>query len=382
MINLARNSKISKLQSLVDEGSDVNSIRVDGKTALIFAAEEGLLEIAQYAVATGAQLDARTNDDSTALMLAVDEGHLAMTQYLVAAGADLQAKNASGKTALIFAAIRGRLAVVQYLVSAGAELEAKTTGFLNGGVTSLMWAAQKGHVAVVQCLVGAGADLEAKTTGFLNDGKTALMLSAMKGHVEQYLVYSGRPWFRSMWQVPSYDAAIAELDQCSRTTVLTSIRANIVSLKDMLLGGGAAALDIAPYPHRIKLLKARICGVVFPEDFTQNLSGIPLPKFNYIAALMRSAKISKLVHGVNYYFFTRIFMLESSISSVLAKSPFTDLVVQRNLLGFILGKAETKALTLELQAISSLTIAPSAVAAASEPGLSSAAKAPPCEKSL
>ena len=58
--------------------------------------------------------------------------------------------------------------------------------------------------------------------------------------------------------------------------------------------------------------------------------------------------------------------------------------LKANLLDFVLGKAETRTLTRELQAISSLTIAPAAKAAAlggaSEPEHSAAAH--PCEKSL
>jgi hypothetical protein len=235
---------------------------------------------------------------------------------------------------------------------------------------------------VAQCLATAGAELNAKDSL----GMTALMGAAHNGHVEtaQFLVYSGKPWYSSILPQPNYDAAIAELDQCFRRVVLTGIRDNIASLKDILLAGGADALGVAPYPERINLLKARICGVVFPAGFTQNLSGIPLSKFNHIVSLMRAAKIANLMHGVNSYFFTRIFMLKISTSSVLAKSPSTALRVQRNLLGFMLGKAEASILMRELQAIRASDMMPAAGSAASggasEPEHSAAAH--PCEKSL
>ena len=190
-----------------------------------------------------------------------------------------------------------------------------------------------------------------------------------------------------MRQIPNYDAAIVELRKQERSTLhdLNGIRANIESLKATTLlavmrSGASAA---ATYPARIKLLKVRISGVVFPEDFTQSLSGMPLVKFNYIVALMRAAKIANIVHGVNSYFFTRIFMLKSSTSSIRTITPFT-LQAKTQLLSFMLGKAEARTLMLELQEISALAIAPAAGAAtsegATEPEHSAAAH--PCENSL
>ena len=241
-----------------------------------------------------------------------------------------------------------------------------------------------------QCLVTARAAINAARP----DGTTALMRAAQEGHVEtaQYLVYSGKPWSSSILLLPNYDAAIAELEQCSRRArsaktgeILTGIRDNIASLKAMLRSGGGAepVLAAVKYPASIKLLKARICGVVFPEDFTQKLSGIPLAKFNHIVPLIRAAKIAKIAHGVNSYFFTRIFMLKSSVSSILTTTSFT-LQAKTHLLSFILGKAEARTLMLELQAISASAIAPAVGAAAlkgaSEPEPSAAAH--PCKKSL
>ena len=110
-----------------------------------------------------------------------------------------------------------------------------------------------------------------------------------------------------------------------------------------------------------------------------------LPKFNVICSLMRAAKVTKLAHGFNAYFFIVIFMLKRSASPIFTKTPFT-LQAKANLLNFIFGNVEARILMQSLQGVISLDIAPASGAAASEgpsePGLSSAAKALPCEKIL
>ncbi len=138
------------------------------------------------------------------------------------------------------------------------------------------------------------------------ESSTALMCTIANGcvAVAQYLVYSGNPVFSSILPLPNYDAAITELERYRGNRLLSSIRANIESLKATTLLAVMRSDDsaAATHPARIKLLKVRICGVVFPEDFTQSLSGMTLVKFNYIVALMRAAKIANIVHGVNSYF--------------------------------------------------------------------------------
>ena len=363
LILAAHNGHLAVAQYLVTAGADLNAKDNGGRTALMWAVQNGYLETGQYLVTAGAELEAKEEGGYTALMYAAEEGYVAVAQCLVTAGAELNAKTEKGSTALMLAAENGHLETAQCLVTAGAELNAKD----RDGKTALMYATSNGHVAVAQCLVTAGAELEAKS----EKGQTALTLAASFGRVAmaQYLVYSGKPWSSSILLLPNYDAATAELYQCLRRVryrengLFTSILDNIASLKatPMLSLMGSAAPSMVKYPARIKLLKARICGVVFPEDFTQKLSGMPLEKFNHIVPLMRAAKIAKLVHSVNAYFFTRIFMRESSTSSMLEKMPFD---LKANLLDFVLGKAETKTLTRELQAISFLAMASVSRAAA------------------
>jgi len=174
--------------------------------------------------------------------------------------------------------------------------------------------------------------------------------------VAQYLVYSGKPWFRSILPLQNYDTAIAELEQCYRLArpdesetnrFSTGVRDNITSLKAMLLGGGGAepAPAAAKYPRRINLLAAKTCGVVFPEEFIQNLSGMSMSKFIAVSSLMRSAKLAKLVHGLNEYLSVRILMQAQAKVDNIMLSKLPD-ALMLNILSFIVGKENT-ALTMQ-----------------------------------
>jgi len=96
-----------------------------------------------------------------------------------------------------------------------------------------------------------------------------------------------------------------------------------------------------------------------------------LPKFKSIASLMRAAKIAKLVHGFNLYFFLRMVtgnhMLENMPSDAITK-----------ILSFIVGGRQAIVMTKEIPAVKLSSIAPAAAAlssaAAAEPEPSAAAE--------
>ncbi|MDA9832229.1 ankyrin repeat domain-containing protein [Gammaproteobacteria bacterium] len=193
MIEAARH--VTELKRHLATGANINSKDANGRTALMCAAENGRVVVAQNLVAFGADLEAKAtgvNGGKTALIFAAQMGNIAMTRYLIESGSNLEAKATiftdEGKTALIFAAENGHVPVVQHLLEKGARLEVQATG-LYCGKTALMWAAEKGHSGVLGFLVSAKAQLEAKDFG----GKTALIWAAEYGHVAvvQHLLEKG-----------------------------------------------------------------------------------------------------------------------------------------------------------------------------------------------
>ena len=115
--------------------------------AFVEAARDGRLAQVKLFVQAGMGVDTRGPHGKTALLYAADMGRLEVVKYLVGQGASLTAtmNRGVGKTALHWAARYGRLEVVKYLVGQGASL----TATAEGGKTPRDIAAHYGHPVVV-----------------------------------------------------------------------------------------------------------------------------------------------------------------------------------------------------------------------------------------
>lgn len=90
----------------------------------------------------------------SAILFAANNGHLDLLKALVQVGANIEDRSNNWKTPLNWAATWGHLSCVKYLVSAGANISTYDAK----GVTPLMAATQKGDVEIVQYLLDQGAD--------------------------------------------------------------------------------------------------------------------------------------------------------------------------------------------------------------------------------
>ena len=96
-------------------GADARDDR--GRTALMYAAAAGDLEMTRHLIENGAPVNAQTPVDTTALMFASAEGHVEVVRFLVGNGADIHIQNAHGYTALSLAEEKGHQEVVDFLRS-------------------------------------------------------------------------------------------------------------------------------------------------------------------------------------------------------------------------------------------------------------------------
>jgi len=76
---------------LLDHGAAVNG-KIDGRTALMQAAEAGDLSVTQLLLAKGADINAKDQGEETALTLCADQGNTEIVQALLDAGADVTVK--------------------------------------------------------------------------------------------------------------------------------------------------------------------------------------------------------------------------------------------------------------------------------------------------
>ena len=201
------------IKVLVENGADVNSRDIAGKTPLIrFIQTGGDIVIAQLLLEHGADVSATDNNNNSVLVHAIEQGHRAIIDLLESHSSSKQGLleyhliNAArensmqqmkdfiesganvnhrfGSTALCAAAEAGHDEAVQLLIEAGAELNQREdeTGF-----TPLIAAAYHGHLMCVRLLINAGADLAIE----VEDMGTALSYARL-GKEEG--LYPNQPW--------------------------------------------------------------------------------------------------------------------------------------------------------------------------------------------
>jgi len=206
---------------LVRRGADPRARSANRFTPLLFAAQQGNVDIARVLLDAGASVDESAPDgiagdtnatrsfkpgtDAAALLVAIDSGHEDMARFLVEAGANPN-HNGAGRTALHAAVQQQMPKLVTTLLARGADPNARLTKPLpllsrfigqqtglevnTNGATAFWLAASYGDLETMRLLVRGGADPRLTT----DDRTTALMVAAGVDFVEGQDKY-GRRWF-------------------------------------------------------------------------------------------------------------------------------------------------------------------------------------------
>jgi hypothetical protein len=172
----ASEGNLDIVKFLLEVGADIKLHKLQdnrGKTALMWAAYKGYLDVVNALVKARADVNLKDNYDLTALMRAAQEGHLAILQALVEAGSIIDLPDQDGDTALMRAAQQGfHLDIVQALVKAGADVNLKN----KNGDTALMLAIRGDHLDVFKALLEAKPKLDLD----LGDSDTVFLRVAKK----------------------------------------------------------------------------------------------------------------------------------------------------------------------------------------------------------
>ncbi|THH29427.1 hypothetical protein EUX98_g4771 [Antrodiella citrinella] len=119
----ALNNQVGLVRSLISQDPElVNSVDVDGRTPLHWAASSGSLSIARDLIDHKAVVDATDGSGWTPLHIAVSAGHEEVVRELLGAGADVKRTNDKGITALHYAASKSRVDIGKLLVARGADV--------------------------------------------------------------------------------------------------------------------------------------------------------------------------------------------------------------------------------------------------------------------
>jgi ankyrin repeat protein len=164
--------------------TDVNAKTTEKDGALTFACRKGRVEMMKLLVGAGARVKAESSDELGLVAQAVVWGKLQVVKYLVEeAGADENYRDGGGWTPLMVAADAGQAAVMQYLLDRPCiNIDAEN----ERGTKAIDMACRKGHVEVVKLLVAAGARVHPQ-----DSDATGALLQAVRGgklDVVKYLV--------------------------------------------------------------------------------------------------------------------------------------------------------------------------------------------------
>jgi ankyrin repeat protein len=154
LIRAARHDELDTVNSLLRQGTDVNTTNEVGATALMWAARSGKSDILNVLLDKRADVNAQTNKGRTVLMEACSTGSLHMVQALLNRGAEVNARDDQGLTPLMSAAFSGRVATVEAVLNAGGDIRAKSTK----GHSALWYAAMMNRGETAKLLVSRGAD--------------------------------------------------------------------------------------------------------------------------------------------------------------------------------------------------------------------------------
>ncbi|KAF5379764.1 hypothetical protein D9615_005749 [Tricholomella constricta] len=179
----AQNKQITLLRALFAEDPKVvNSLDLDERTPLHWAASSGAIDIARFLIDQKSEVDKPDNSGWTPLHIAVSAGHDEVVQELVGAGADVNRKNDKGITPLHYAASKSRIDIGRLLISRGADINAKD----KASQVPLHRAATTGSVGFIRLLLDSSTPGATKIRLNTADriGNTPLHLAMDSAHAE------------------------------------------------------------------------------------------------------------------------------------------------------------------------------------------------------
>lgn len=124
---------IDTINTLIDNGVDINTSVVGDGTALMIAVKKRNASMVRTLIGLGADVNQASMFDGNPLIIAAQTNNLKLAKLLIDQGADINAIVRRDETPLINATSRGHFAMTKYLVERGADVNlAVTTGIEDG----------------------------------------------------------------------------------------------------------------------------------------------------------------------------------------------------------------------------------------------------------
>lgn len=171
LMEAAWSGDIDSVAYYIDAGADVNARNKGSEeTALMYAAQEGHLDVVRLLLKNEAKPDLIPENNETALIRATALGYIDIVEELIRAGANINQSGKKSQKPLHYAAKFGYYYIADMLIYYEANVNAKA----RYDVTPLMTSIISGYPAIAELLIKSGADINATDS----EGFTPLMLAS------------------------------------------------------------------------------------------------------------------------------------------------------------------------------------------------------------
>lgn len=150
-------AKVGLEGSLVEQASHIATDAMNQGDAelLVAAVQANRISVIESLINDGADINTPLFGDGTALIVAVRKGNLAMVEKLIELGANPNQASRGDGNPLIIAAARNEQDIAELLLKHGAKIDA----IVQGDETALINASRRGHLDMVKFLVSHKADV-------------------------------------------------------------------------------------------------------------------------------------------------------------------------------------------------------------------------------
>lgn len=230
----ATRGSLVDMNALLANGAEIDAIDVNGRTALMDAAEFGGNDVVSRLLDAGANPNVTDGDGESALLKAIRANDTAAVDSLLSRGARTDLKDQHGNTALHFAARYQSLPILERLIQANARLDVENAR----GMSALTIASRRDDTRLARALRRAGAT---SPTQFAQqalhalravdrpvNGRNVWFIAAERGDLPTLR--------RELAAGASLDARNGE----SMSALMLASRRGYIDVADWLLGNGAS----------------------------------------------------------------------------------------------------------------------------------------------
>ena len=211
-----QNGRTKIVETLLENGADINAKSSNGTRAIHFAAQSGKTEIVKILLQKGLDINCKNDDGETPLYYAMYVRYfplgckathaLKMTKFLIKSGAKIDEATVSKETPLTHAITKANVGVVKLLISYGANVNR----IRDSDSTPLHYAARCYHrkTEIIKILIDNGADVNALYKNLKISALHYVAASCSSKAVKLLLESGADPEMRNVLGLTPFDIAL------------------------------------------------------------------------------------------------------------------------------------------------------------------------------